>query len=84
MSESMVERVAREIAGPAHAAPWGATGKQNWEMYTTEARAAIKAMREPTKKMRGAAVRAKVPPGGFTRGYQAMIDAALDEKEPTP
>ncbi len=85
----MVERVARAIAGPAHAAPWGDTNKQNWEMYTTEARAAIKAMREPTVEMmavQGSIIRDEGRyVGMFFSGkdlvehgvWAAMIDAAL-------
>ena len=95
MTESMVEKVARAIYTefiPAIERFEGST-KKKWDdldpdedaiylaCWMQMARAAMKAMLEPTRNMRGAAVKAKVPPGGFTRGYQAMIDAALAEKD---
>ena len=74
MTESMVEKVTAVI--------YEGMERQLAQSRAEEiARAAIEAMREPTRNMRGAAVKAKVPPGGFTRGYQAIIDAALAEKD---
>lgn len=81
MSE-MVERVARAIADaggsdfdqlPSKHGP--GFGLRN--MYMNMARAAIEAMREPTQRMEDAAFSQTmtIP----TRGYTAMIDAALKD-----
>ena len=42
--------------------------------------AVLEAMRVPGGEVCCAAVKAKVPPGAFTRGYQAMIDAIKEGK----
>jgi len=70
----MIERVARAIATEHR-------GTHNvdkaWDYYRNEAIAAIAAMREPTKEMIDAWIRA---PGAIKMGWQAMVDAALEGK----
>ena len=94
MAETMIERVARAVwedqgwhhytdiedASTRVNHKWEDLPEDEKAIAHCEARAAIEAMREPTQEMRGAVVKAEEPPGGFTRGYQAMIDAALKEK----
>ncbi|TDH35680.1 hypothetical protein E2A64_10085 [Pseudohoeflea suaedae] len=94
---NMVERVARAIANEAHkGGDYGMTGDDAYdrrpEEFTALARAAIEAMREPTKGMEDAPSDAEIDfgPGGSgdldaspLNVWQAMIDAALGEKPRT-
>ena len=75
MSGEMIERVARAIASSRH------LSEELWPDWAPEARAAIKAMREPTKKMQMAFYEIDAPgaPAGCVDGWQAMIDAALED-----
>ena len=92
MTESMVEKVARSIAG-AQSFAWGLNYdtclKEDREHCQEIARAAIKAMRGPTQHMANAgwsaiAGHADDPQGAAWPIFNAMIDAALDEKAPAP
>jgi hypothetical protein len=90
MSE-MIERVARAIARGRHGL--GDSEKENalavdyhWQKYVMDARAAIEAMREPSKEMMRAMFEAmfeakfdgtSAPMIGA--GFEAAIDAALQE-----
>lgn len=70
MTESMIERVARVLAGKH----WDEAPLYR-DHYKTLARASIKAMREPTEEMNEAG-------SGFIQSesaWEAMIDAALKE-----
>jgi hypothetical protein len=64
MSESMVERVARAIDDAM---------EQDLPDLNAMARAAIAAMREPTRGMRAAVTSL----GSFNENYQAMLHEAL-------
>ena len=72
MKASMVERVAREIAGAETAID---DVEHDWMEFESHARAAIKAMREPTEEM----LNPKWNRNGAIFMWQAMIDAALSE-----
>lgn len=79
----MVERVARAIARASNDDPDGLTGsllnedERYWQHYVKQARAAIEAMREPTKDMRSAAAYYLGQTIDISELYSAMIDAAL-------
>ncbi len=78
MSE-MVERVAKALA---------ACDNSDWRAWVDDARAAIEAMREPTKAQLSGASMAIGPWGGhgeagppsYERVWREMIDAALAQK----
>lgn len=75
---TMIEQVAREIYGASpRDAAWSLLTVAKRTPFIDQARAAIEVMREPTEAMLSA--------GGMRSGeqYRAMIDAALNEKEPT-
>lgn len=79
--ETMVERVARAI-GKTYSRQ-----AQTFDGWLPHARAAIAAMREPTEGMIKAARDPRTANGspvskGVHDTWQAMIDAALAEKEP--
>lgn len=61
----MVEKVARAICGPTHAAPWADTGKQSWEMFEVDARCAIEA-HESALKEKGLVIVPREPTGGMS------------------
>ena len=67
---TMVKRVAQALQQEMGTAPFDETAS------FTLARAAIAAMREPTKEMLDAWIKA---PGAIKAGWQAMVDAALEE-----
>lgn len=74
MTETMIERAARAIYERRNGAgckPWSLQTKAHKAPYIDDAKAAIKAMREPTEKMLAA--------GSMASGeqYCDMIDAAL-------
>lgn len=82
MSQSVIERVARAIAGSA-AAAFGDRAihyvENNWGAYTNQARAAISALREPSQDMADAGVNARESHGSVASVWEAMTDAALKE-----
>ena len=89
MSESMIERVARAIWGTCAGSkihPWEHLGELR-EEYRARARAAIEAMREPTKAMHEAyddiACEGHEPNAAF-RGdaWEAAIEVALADPKP--
>ena len=67
---TMVKRVAQALQQEMGTAPFDETAS------FTLARVAIAAMREPTQEMLDAWIRA---PGAIKAGWQAMVDAALEE-----
>lgn len=68
----MVERVARAMFADTNEGPWESERYDNHHIYLSNARAAIKAMREPTEAMMHVA-------WAIADGeWQAMIDAALE------
>lgn len=83
MSE-MVEKVARALCASAKDDPekwWpqadGLRDKRGWQLYEEDARAAITAMREPTRRMLDASrERFEI---GIVPGWNAAIDAALSD-----
>lgn len=80
MAESMVERVARAIqSADFEMSRKAVRGEDTGDEYTVLARAAIEAMREPTREMDDAG-----RDNNFMRyatpAWQAMIDAALNEQ----
>lgn len=92
---TMIERVARAIeaaripdmGGSSHTSRFS-TIEEVAEQYREEARAAIKAMREPTKEMRETAWDHELDPWDnaiYPRhaeaNWQMMIDAALSEHQ---
>lgn len=88
MSE-MVERVARAIAVAGNGGTWDDWYSEDQkEFHRRRARAAIEAMREPTKAMVKAGTISWDPMDGSPirpmfdpkRPYEAMIDTALNEK----
>lgn len=85
MTSSMIERVARRIANEMHAGgDFGMTGEYAYSQRSAEflalGRAAIEAMRDPTDAMVDTAWDALGLDGDFIAGYQAAIDAALNEQ----
>lgn len=83
---SKVEEVARAIYhGKPRNRPWEKLTPEFQRQYHKQARAAIKAMREPTKAMEGAA-HDEMEGYGLGRytpiipAYRGMIDAALREE----
>lgn len=81
MTETMIERAAREIYERRNGAgckPWTLQTKAHKAPYFDDAKAAIKAMREPTQAMmdEGNSVDFMEAPSTY---YCAMIDAALAE-----
>jgi hypothetical protein len=86
-AESMVEKVARAIAHDIHKdGDWGLDGATAYEGRTAEfeamARAAIEAMREPTRDMKWAHELPHIGPDEIEEMWRAMIDAALSEPSP--
>ena len=87
MSESMIKRVADAMAERGVNDPGLAKAVVDWGDY---ARAAIKAMREPTREMDGAGYDVEGLPGWTAdrraethlNVWRAMIDAALKEEDP--
>lgn len=82
----MVERVARAICGPQHAAPWENMRHQQWELHVKQARAAIEAMREGNNGMWSEGARHFTVPVHMAKRmvfirdiFRAMIDAALNK-----
>lgn len=76
----MIERVARAICkadgqDPDHEGELTDEGTFQWQSYVTDARAAIEAMREPTKAM----IAACYPDEDAGLIWRDMIDAALKE-----
>ena len=76
----MEERVARAICNVSNRAPWA---DENYDLFLDEARAAIRAMREPTPEMIGAEFVYKNCHmcGGASEQYPRMIDAASPEEK---
>ena len=77
--KSMIERVARAMAGADNGAP------TTWRLYADDARVAIAAMREPTDHVRRAGDKMieSHPPGApADLLWKSMIDAALSEEQP--
>ncbi len=70
--EIMIVKVAKAIAV--------ATGDTNWKSQLITARAAVKAMREPTTAMLQAAMPDLPDWGYLTEEWQAMIDYIVTEK----
>jgi hypothetical protein len=73
---TMVERVAQALRQEMETVAFN-----EWVASFALARAAIAAMREPTEEMLDAWIRA---PGAIKGGWQAMVDAALEENEQPP
>ena len=74
---SMIESVARAIAD--------ALGAEDWRSYVEAARAAVKAMREPTPSMLEAALPDMPDWGYLPEDWRAMIDHVAGERVfPTP
>jgi len=81
---TMVERVARVICGETiNPDDTFADGTPYWRLYTNEARAAIKAMRMPTRVMIEAGAKGSGEDSEAVAiiTWEAMIDAALAEEE---
>ena len=78
MTDSMIERVARALCRH-EGLPENTRldGRPMWADFVPEARAAIAAMREPTKAMIAAGLRYDIL-SGADRMWPDMIDAALD------
>ena len=71
--EIMIVKVAKAIAV--------ATGDTEWKVHLTTARAAVRAMREPTTAMLQAAI-PDLPDWGFLPDeWQAMIDYVTTEEQ---
>jgi hypothetical protein len=70
--ESMIARVARAIAS--------ARGDPDWRSYLDAARAALKAMREPTLEMLEVAMVGCPDWGDLPDDWRKMIDRALSEQ----
>ena len=71
-SPVMIERVARAIAANA--------GREDWASFTSVARAAVVALREPTPEMLEAAIPNCPDWGDLPQDWQAMIDYVLNEQ----
>lgn len=69
---SMTESVARAIAD--------ALGAEDWRSYVEAARAAVKAMREPTPSMLEAALPDLPDWGYLPDDWRAMIDHVVEER----
>ena len=70
--EPMIVKVARAIAASA--------GEKDWRIHVSTARAAVRAMREPTNAMLEAAI-PDLPDWGFLPDeWQAMIDYVASEQ----
>lgn len=69
---SMTESVARAIAD--------ALGAADWRPYVEAARAAVKAMREPTPQMLDAALPDMPDWGYLPEDWRAMIDHVVEER----
>ncbi len=83
MTETMIERVARAINAEAEGPDgrgWNDEDLRTKANCRAEARAAIEAMREPTEEMLRSVLLSREIAGQV---WQAMIDAALDEKAKT-
>jgi hypothetical protein len=77
MTDDMIERVARAIAGCETADDWGDLTSHWQEQFRKEARAAIEAMREPTTDMCEAGWDGFDDANVARSVWHAMIDAAL-------
>ncbi len=71
-SSSMIERVARAIAG--------SVGADDWRPYVDAARAAVRAMREPTVEMLDAALPDMPDWGYLPEDWRTMIDHIAGER----
>lgn len=81
MSESMIERVARAMWNTTEVTSWDGAPGSIRRMFLNGARAAIKAMREPTDAMVDAGLSRDdgADPTNAAGVFTAMIDAALNE-----
>ena len=70
--DSMIVKVAKAIAV--------ATGDADWKVHLTTARAAVRAMREPTTAMLQAAMSDLPDWGDLPDEWQAMIDYVATEQ----
>ncbi|MFN0190680.1 MAG: hypothetical protein ACKVP5_01710 [Aestuariivirga sp.] len=68
----MIERVARALAA--------SSGSADWAAYTSSARAAVAAMREPTTDMLEAATPGLLDYGYLPEEWRAMIDHVVNER----
>jgi hypothetical protein len=68
---TMIERVARAIAR--------SSGRDDWPAFTAAARAAVRALREPTVDMLEAALPDSPDWGYLPEEWQAMIDHVANE-----
>lgn len=75
---TMIERVAKALME----ASGGGRDRPDfyWRYYESAARAAIEAMREPTDRMKMEFEGWNCSANDMEAGYQAAIDAALEEK----
>lgn len=73
MADSMIERVARALCDSQE------TTDLNWDSWVHAVKVVLREMREPTEAMKLAGVRAMGGDGSVLDGYEAMIDAALEE-----
>lgn len=71
-SSSMTERVARAIAATL--------GEEDWRPFVAAARAAVRAMREPTPEMLEAALPDSPDWGFLPDDWRAMIDHVAGER----
>lgn len=81
---TMIERVARAIyeeSDWSREQPWGNLPNAHRVPYLADAKAAIEAMRDPTRDMYKSANDALVPALDASACWDAMIDAALREGE---
>ncbi len=79
---SMIERVAKAIYEDRNGAgckPWSHRPIAHRRPYLDDARAALKAMREPTEAMRTAGINVEPLHSDPRDIYRAMIDVALSE-----
>jgi len=74
----MVERVARALLSADLRWKWESYDSETHDKYFAKACAAIEAMREPTEAMLWRVGMHKRD--AWTRAWQAMIDAALNER----
>jgi hypothetical protein len=82
MTDDMIERVARVLhLRSDHAPTWDDLGDYWQAEYMLDARAVIEAMREPTETMLADSVYFTGDPVVSERSWQAMIDAAVGEKQ---
>lgn len=78
---TMIEKVAKALANNTRIR-LGYTddnyAEYNWQKYTSDAKAAIEAMKEPTEEMISVCHSTCFTCGGHIEGYQLMIEAALN------